>query len=295
MKIKAFKKLYNAICELEDEVTNWLQFEDEVKKNRLSSIAIFDTNGHIISSIGIAFLEELDVNILKSSQGKIDLIKFYLYELKNTNRFFDDPKLQKIIYRFGIYDDSFSIRDNLIVAIHYIYIFITTEIQYCCLKYNIDFISVCKDVDFDCSSINNIFYITTKAKKKEKKKNVLELKKNQNPFPQIFNCDDNRAYNVFKDWSDGITDKFLDYSFIFQKMISSQENLIRKKYPHLSFMLFLKEYDFINQKEYDSFIDKASFSTRTNTATRLTRYFLIKDKHYPPITDKSVKKPEVRK
>lgn len=249
MKIKAFKKLYSAINELEDEVTNWSPLDDELKKNRFLTIAIFDTNGHILSSLGITFLEELDINILKSSAGKIDIIKFYLYELKEINRFFNDIKYQKIIYQFGFYDNSFSIKENLIIAIHHIYIFITTELQYCCIKYNIDFSSICKEVDFDCSSINNIYLLTVESKKKknkkkqkenkttheggfskEKKHNNLNLKENIKNIPSEINekhghvfC--NNGFILFEHLLNenyirpkGVKGRYADISFFYRKM-----------------------------------------------------------------------------
>ena len=282
MKIKAFRKLYTSIYELDDELTNWSNGSNQHKENSVFTNAIFETNGNIISSIAIAFVDELDINILKSPTNKIDIIKFYLYDLKDRNRFFNNPQYQKIICQFGIYDNSFSKIENLIIAIHYIYVFITTEIQYCCIKYDIDFISICKEVDFDCSSINNIYRLTVEPKKEVKKKKLIK-----NPFPQIFNCDDNRAYNVFKEWAEGHTDKWTDYSFIFQKMISEKENLIRKKFPHLSFMLFLKDNDFLNKREYEDFTKKGSFSSKADSAVRLTRYYKIKEKYYPSDSDKS--------
>ena len=64
MKIKAFRKLYTSIYELDDELTNWSNGSNQHKENSVFTNAIFETNGNIIPSIAIAFVDELDINIL---------------------------------------------------------------------------------------------------------------------------------------------------------------------------------------------------------------------------------------
>ena len=59
-------------------------------------------------------------------------------------------------------------------------------------------------------------------------------------------------------------------------------------------MLFLKENDFLTKAEYESFTKKASFSSKADVPIRLTRYYKIKEKYYPPNSDKSEKTAEVR-
>ncbi len=284
MKTKAFKKLYAALSEISIESDEWISIDDLLKKrNRMLSVVLLNIDINSVEKFIKPFTEELNKNLLASSDGKNDKIKFYLYELKDLNHFFKNPEYAKLLFQSPITDKSLSTEYNLIIITHYLYNLMVNKIQYCCLKYNIDFLSICNEIEFDCSNIDCSIFSSSEDKQK-----------NQNPFPQIFNCDDNRAYNVFKDWADGLTDKFLDYSFIFQKMISEKENLIRKKYPHLSFMLFLKENNFLTQKEYEDFTEKASFSKKTDTATRLTRYYKIKDKFYPDDSDISEKTSELR-
>jgi hypothetical protein len=290
MKTKAFKKLYTALSEIFIESEEWLSIDELLKKrNRLISIVLLNIDDDLVEKFIEPFTEELDINLLLSSEGKNDKIKFYLYKLRELNLFFQNPEYAKLLFQSPISDESMSTEYNLIVITHYLYNLTVGEIQYCCLKYNIDFLSICSEVDFDCSNIDCGISLYAEGKEKNKAK-----QNNLNPFPQIFNCDDNRAYNVFKEWVDGHTDKFLDYSFIFQKMISPQENLIRKKYPQLSFMLFLKENDFLTKVEYESFTKKASFSSKADVPIRLTRYYKIKEKYYPPNSDKSEKTAEVR-
>lgn len=277
MKIKAFKRLNAALSVVLEESEEWLLIDELLKKrNRLISLVLLNTDIDLENKYINPFSEELDKNLLKSSDGKKDKIKFYLYELRELNLFFKNPDYVKLLFQSPVFDESLSTECRLIIIVHYIYNLTVGEIQYCCLKYNIDFLSICKEVDFDCSTID--CGISSYAEDKEKKKLVNSQK---NPFSHIFEGDDNRAYSVFKDWADGHTDKFLDYSFIFQIMISKQENLIKKRYPHLAFMTFLKDNNFLTQKEYEDFTKKESFSNKVNSAIRLTRYYDIKEKYYP--------------
>jgi hypothetical protein len=108
---------------------------------------------------------------------------------------------------------------------------------------------------------------------------------NTNPFPEIFNGDDNRAFNVFSDFATEVTDYYLDYSFIFQKMKSTKENLIKSNYRHKSFMKWLLENKFIKEKVYDDFFDKETFSSKADKGMRPTRYYSIKNRYFPIVTD----------
>jgi hypothetical protein len=103
-----------------------------------------------------------------------------------------------------------------------------------------------------------------------------------NPFPSIFNGTDSKAFNVFDDFAkEIITDDFLDFSFIFQKMRKKPENLINCHIPHLLFMDWLFDNEYITNSVYDNFKDKASFSSKADTGNRSTRYYFIKDRHFP--------------
>jgi hypothetical protein len=108
----------------------------------------------------------------------------------------------------------------------------------------------------------------------------------QNLFPKIFDCDNDRAYNLFKDFKNEIvTDFYLDYSFIFQKMQKPPENLIHKDCKHKYFMEWLFKEKHITQSVYEVFIDKASFSTKADKGNRSTRYYVIKNRYFPTDSD----------
>ncbi|MBG6109344.1 uncharacterized protein YbaR (Trm112 family) [Flavobacterium sp. CG_9.10] len=108
---------------------------------------------------------------------------------------------------------------------------------------------------------------------------------NTNPFPEIFNGDDDKAFNVFNDFAIEVTDYYLDYSFIFQKMKSKEENLIKSNYRHKSFMNWLLENKFITEKTHNDFFDKETFSSKADKGMRPTRYYSIKNRHFPTVTD----------
>jgi hypothetical protein len=279
MKIKAFKKLYSALSAIIIETEEWLSIDELLKKrNHLLAVVLLNIDTDFLKKHIVPFSEELNKNLLISSDGKNDKIKYYLYELREINLFFKNPEYIKLLFQSPILDESLTTEYNLIIISHYLYNLAIGEIQYCCLKYNIDFLSICKEVNFDCSNFDCSISLSYEEKQKNKDS---EPPKNLNPFSYIFEGEDNRAYSVFNDWANGITDKFLDFSFIFQIMISEKENLIKKRYPHLAFMTFLKDNNFITQKEFEDFTKKESFSKKTDNATRLTRYYGIKEKYYP--------------
>ena len=118
---------------------------------------------------------------------------------------------------------------------------------------------------------------------KDKKKEI-ESKSN-NPYPLIFTGDDDRAFQVFKDFISETNCDFLDFSFIFQKMKHKTERLIIAKYPHLLFMDWLFENKFINDRKLDVFKGKGSFSSKADTGKRSPRYYSIKDKYFNSDSD----------
>ncbi|MFB9078415.1 hypothetical protein ACFFLS_16070 [Flavobacterium procerum] len=100
----------------------------------------------------------------------------------------------------------------------------------------------------------------------------------KNRHPNIFNGNDNKAFNLFDDFTKEITDNYQDYSFIFQKMKS--ENLISKRVMHKEFMEWLFNNKYINENCYQKFLDKESFSKKYDRGMRPTRYYNIKNKFF---------------
>ena len=110
---------------------------------------------------------------------------------------------------------------------------------------------------------------------KESKVNSLEGK---NRHPNIFTGNDNKAFNLFDDFTKEITDRYQDYSFIFQKM--KDENLIIRRVMHKEFMEWLYSNKYINEGCYKIFLDKESFSKKYDRGMRSTRYYNIKNKYF---------------
>ena len=114
---------------------------------------------------------------------------------------------------------------------------------------------------------------------------IVTKKQNTNPFPEIFNGDDDKAFNVFKDFAIEVTDFYLDYSFIFQKMKCKKENLIKSNYRHKLFMKWLLDNKFIKENVFNDFFDKETFSTKADRGMRATRYYSIKNRYYTTVTE----------
>lgn len=107
-----------------------------------------------------------------------------------------------------------------------------------------------------------------------------------NPYPEIFKGFDNTNYLLFKKYTEKyIIDKYADYSFIIQKM-KKDENRILKQLTHLEIMKWLKEHNFINDKDYEIFISKGSFATQyLNKADRINNYNLTLKELFPNSLD----------
>lgn len=112
------------------------------------------------------------------------------------------------------------------------------------------------------------------------------VKQTTNPFPEIFKGFDNRNYLLFKNYTEKhIIDKYADYSFIIQKM-KKDESRILKQLTHLEIMKWLKDNNFINDKDYEIFIGKGSFATQyLNKADRINNYNLIIKELFPNSLD----------
>ena len=250
MKNKAFKKLYTALSVVLIETEEWLSI-DELLKNRkcLLSVVLLNIDIDLVEEYIEPFSVELNKNLLVSSKGKNDKIKFYLYELRELNLFFKNPEYDKLLFQSPIFDESLSTESNLIIITHYLYNLTVGEIQYCCLKYNIDFLSICNEVDFDCYNFDCgiSLYSEDKQKKyigKQKENKTMhegdlsKAKEHSNVNPQesikyispktaqknehIF-C--NNGFDFFKYLLDenhirsyGVKGRYADISFFYRKM-----------------------------------------------------------------------------
>lgn len=107
----------------------------------------------------------------------------------------------------------------------------------------------------------------------------------QNPFPNIFVGNNSKAFDIFNDFAKEVTDSYLDFSFIFQKMKKKEENLIENRCRHIEFMDWLFENKYISNAVYDNFKEKNSFSSKAERGMRVTRYYSIKEKYFPVNSD----------
>ena len=113
----------------------------------------------------------------------------------------------------------------------------------------------------NCAKINKIIadytvlvnYITVHE---NKIREIINRYSNDFSWKEIFlNASD---YLKFKNYTKNyIIDKYVDYSYLFQRMLF--KNIIYKNTKHHDFMIWLKENSFINENTYNDFYEKNSF------------------------------------
>ncbi len=113
------------------------------------------------------------------------------------------------------------------------------------------------------------------------------IHENKNPFPQIFTGDDTKTFALFETFTkQHIIDKYIDFSFIFQQM---KYNGYISDVKHVKFMNWLKENQYINNKEYSFFIEQNSFRSLKKCAfgTRVDLYLKLQEDIIQSDSDKS--------
>jgi hypothetical protein len=122
----------------------------------------------------------------------------------------------------------------------------------------------------------------------ESRKQELENNDKQNfgnPYPDIFTGNDNKAYTLFKEFSENhINDMYTDYSFIFQQMKFNKYILDIKQ---RKFIDWLKENQYINDKDHSFFVCQNSLKALNKCAfpIRVNPYIQLKDKIFPTSSD----------
>ncbi len=113
---------------------------------------------------------------------------------------------------------------------------------------------------------------TTSEQQPEPKQNLNEPTKETNQHKDIFKGDDDTNFLIFHTFTQKyIIDYYADYSFLFQKMKSKNENRLQNV-KHKYFMEWLKTNNYISDKVYNDFISQETFSTKYNSAQRENNY-----------------------
>ena len=121
----------------------------------------------------------------------------------------------------------------------------------------------------------------------EKKQTEYIPENQQNPFPLIFSGIDNKTFTLFETFTkEHVIDPYVDFSFIFQQM---KYNGYISDIKHVKFMNWLKENQFINDKEHADFIYQNSFRSLRKCAfgTRVDLYLKLQKRIILSYSDKS--------
>lgn len=113
------------------------------------------------------------------------------------------------------------------------------------------------------------------------------IHENKNPFPKIFTGNDTKTFTLFETFTKRhLIDKYIDFSFIFQQM---KYNGYISDIKHVSFMKWLKENNYINNKEYSYFYEQNSFRSLKKCAfgTRVDLYLKLQEDIIQSDSDKS--------
>lgn len=111
----------------------------------------------------------------------------------------------------------------------------------------------------------------------DEKKTGTPSSENKNPFPLIFTGDDTKSFTLFDTFTkQHLIDKYIDFSFIFQQM---KYNGYISDVKHVKFMNWLKENQYITDKEYSYFIEQNSFRSLKKCAfgTRVDLYLKLEE------------------
>jgi hypothetical protein len=202
----------------------------------------------------IPFREELNKNFLKSF-NKVDVVKFYLFELFQIQNQFNYSDV-KLLFQMPEINKNYTKHENYIVVSHYLFDSILTEIQLCCLKYDIDFFSICNSLNidlllFDCGVA------------------IVQENKIHNENPKYDNIFSNNGFILF----DHILNKYVkpkdkrgretDLIFFYWKM-----NCENTQYIHVKPTVFFKWFD----KNYNNIFGQLKTLQQAETPQRIKDY-----------------------
>jgi hypothetical protein len=181
----------------------------------------------------IPFREELNKNFLKSF-NKVDLVKFYLFELLQIQNQFNYSDV-KLLFQMPEINKNYTKHENYIVVSHYLFDLILTEIQLCCLKYDIDFFSICNSLNmdlllFDCAVAG------------------VQENKIHNENPKYDNIFSNNGFILFDYILNNYVKpkdkrgRFSDIGFYYWKMYNSENQYIHQR-PEAFKKWFFNNYD----------------------------------------------------
>ena len=152
----------------------------------LSPRELYDT--HIMP-----FYEELYGNHTISVVKQTEIIKTYLKKLSVINLLFKKNKDAKLFFQ-NLYEPN-SEEYNWIILAHYIYVSVINEIQFYCLKNNIDFESICENANFKNPTFHFHSSLFSDFKENQNKEEVEEEVESADRHENIFS---NNGFEFFE-------------------------------------------------------------------------------------------------
>lgn len=158
------------------------------------------------------FKRELNINLLSKDtfEAKKDLMKYYVFEFMDLQSFWNTYK--EMLFGEGIITSNYTPRlysqekngvkiildeyENYVVNSREIFENLFEEIQFCCVKYKIDFFKICDELKFDIEHLNKsitFFYFESQSD------NEIGVFKN--------NFDNVSAIEIFKHFKAGLVSK----------------------------------------------------------------------------------------
>ena len=131
-----------------------------------------------------------------------------------------------------------------------------------------------RDIDLINTSDRFIFFLN-ELLNKERKVDV-DSKGGSNPFPEIFNGDSNKPFELFSQYLEKyFIDPFIDFSFIYQQM-KSDKYIINIK--HRNFASWAYKNKYIGKKLFDEIYEKNSLRSllKATSSQRLNNYNNLK-------------------
>jgi hypothetical protein len=202
------------------------------------------SNQELYESNIIPLSQELNENLEVSGNKKSDVIKTYLTRLNKINMFFKKSETAKLL--FQNFNKPKSREYTFIINAHYLFVTAVNEIQSNCVKHNINFQSICNEVDFNCPPFlfgDSLLYNGNLTEKKKQSKSPHENnfhneenRNNINPQDNLQNIpppieqknDDifcNNGFDFFEYLLDenyirskGVKGRYADISFFYRKM-----------------------------------------------------------------------------
>lgn len=240
MKITAYRNLEKYILGIYTNHKIWESFDGQLEDHSSILPKILNkTNLDVLGKYIEPFSEELNKNLQISHIDKNIKIQYFVEKLGWLKECIKEQHKNSISQNTILEQSLSTIHTQNIIANHLVFLAVR-EIQYCCNKYDVDFFSICIEVNFDCTGIDSTYIISRSYLERKKKKNVTTLKdsfskaENRSDFNIQANTDNNVAKTVQKN-----EHIFCNNGFDFFKYLLNENHIrskgVRGRYSDISF------------------------------------------------------------